>query len=99
MEREIMQGAPVKATHCRKVYVVHGYWNTPDYDGVTIVKVTTSEKKAIEALAKVAEGKAKDYLLMGGYLQEEKSERAYEVTNGEKYAKFNITEEVVDYEE
>lgn len=82
-----------------KIFILHGYWNTPDYDGVAIVKATTSEKKAIEALAKIAERKATDYLLMGGYLQEEKSERVYEVTNGEKYAKFYITEEVIDHEE
>lgn len=82
-----------------RVYVLHGYWNTSDCDGVAIIKITKSKRKAIEALAKVAEGKAMDYLHMYGYLQEEKSERAYEVTNGEKYAKFYITEEVVDYEE
>lgn len=83
----------------RKVFILHGYWDTPDYDGVTIVLVTTSERKAKEALEKVADNKAMDYLLMGGYLQEERGERHYEVTNGEKYAKFYITEEVVDYEE
>lgn len=83
----------------KTVYVVHGYWNTPDYDGVTVVIVTVSEKKAVKELAKIAESKAKEYIEMYGYLQEERGERQYEVTNGEKYAKFYITEEVVDYEE
>ncbi len=82
-----------------KVYVVHGYWDAPDYDGVAIVKITTSEEKAAEALAMVAESQAKEYITMGGYLQEERDDRRYEATNGEKYAKFYITEEAVDYEE
>lgn len=84
----------------RKVYVVHGYWNTLDDDGVTIVKITPSEKKAVETLTRIIESKAKEYLEMSGCLQEEIiGSRQYEVTNGEKYAKFYITEEAVDCEE
>ena len=84
--------------HNEKVFILHGYWDTPDSDGAVIVKVTPSEKDAIEALGKIAKRKAADYLRIEGYLVEEKSERVYEVTNGEKYAKFYITEQAVDDE-
>lgn len=80
------------------VFILHGYWNTPDTDGVAIVKVSPTIGPAQKALDQIAENKAGEYIEMYGYLKEDKGGRRYEVTNGEKYAKFYITEEVVDYE-
>lgn len=80
-----------------KVYVLHGYWNTPDFDGVKIVKVAHKVDVVEEKLEEIAESKAADYLELHGYLKEERGMRYYEVTNSSgKYAKFYITEEVVD---
>lgn len=86
--------------HADKVYVLHGYWDTPDFDGVKIIKISHELEPVEKRLEKIAENKAADYLELHGYLQEDKGRRYYEVTNGcGKYAKFYITEEVIDCEE
>lgn len=79
-----------------KVFILHGYWDCPDHDGVKIVKISKSIELVLKALNQIKENKAMEYIEMHGYLQEHKGERYYEVTNGEKYAKFYITEEVID---
>lgn len=83
-----------------KLYVLHGYWNTPDFDGVKIIKISHELEPVKKILEKIVESKAADYLELHGYLQEDRGWRYYEVTNSSgKYAKFYITEEVIDCEE
>lgn len=80
-----------------KVFILHGYWNTPDHDGVAIIKVSHSIEPVEKMLDEIAESHAKDYIEMYGYLQEDHGERYYEVVNcSGKYAKFYITEEAVE---
>lgn len=80
-----------------KVYVLHGYWNTPDVDGVKIIKVAHKLGVVEKKLEEIAESKAADYLELHGYLKEERGVRYYEIINSSgKYAKFYITEVVVD---
>ncbi len=83
----------------QKVFILHGYWNTSDHDGVKIVKVSNTVELPLKALDQIAESKAREYIEIHGYLQEDRGERHYEVKNGSNYAKFYITEEVLDYEE
>lgn len=45
----------------KKVYVLHGHWETLDDRGVTVVCVTSKKEKAIDELRKIAETKAKEY--------------------------------------
>lgn len=82
-----------------KIYILHGYWNTGSTDGAKIIKAAYEPDPVIELLNKIADSKASDYVELCGYLQEDRGEGHYEVINASgKYAKFYITEEIVDYE-
>lgn len=84
-----------------KVYVLHGYWNTLDFDGVKIVKASYELASIEKALEKIVESNAAWYVhLTDGNWEGIGGERFYEIVNENgEYAKFYITEEVVDYEE
>lgn len=74
-------------------YVLHGMWNTPDTDGVVVIGVSTDIEPLLRKLDEIADNKAKEYVKMYGYIQEERGKRYYEVENvSGKYAKFYITE-------
>lgn len=83
------------------LYILHGYWSTPDSDGVKIIKVSRELASAQEMLDKIAENKAKDYINLCEEIQEEYGDRYYEVFNLQdgSYAKFYITEEEISNEE
>lgn len=49
-----------------KVFVLHGYWNTPDDDGIAIVKVSAKIGPAVKALNQVAESKMKTIAILEG---------------------------------
>lgn len=83
-----------------RVFVLHGYWNTPDADGVQIIKTSYDFKEVEDRLNEITENHASEFV---GLLEENwkavGGDRFYEITDSDgNYAKFYITEEVVDYE-
>ncbi len=82
------------------LYVLHGYWNTPDADGVKIVAMAYEPEKIEKKLAEIAENEADDYVnLTYGKWEAVAGDRFYEITNEDgSYAKFYITKEAVKYE-
>ena len=81
-------------------YVLHGMWNTPDTDGVVVIGVSVDVEPLLRKLDKIADSKAKEYVEMCGYIQEERGERYYETVNASgKYAKFYITEHQLELPE
>lgn len=81
-------------------YVLHGMWNTPDTDGVVVIGVSVDVELLLRKLDKIADSKAKEYVEMCGYIQEERGERYYEAVNvSGKYAKFYITEHQLELPE
>lgn len=81
-------------------YVLHGMWNTPDTDGVVVIGVSVDVEPLLRKLDKIADSKAKEYVEMCGYIQEERGERYYEAVNvSGKYAKFYITEHQLELPE
>ena len=83
-----------------KVYILHGYWNTPDTDGVQIIKVSHDIKEVEKRLNEIVESNATEFVSL---LEENwkacGGDRFYEITDSDgNYAKFYITEEVVEYE-
>ena len=81
-------------------YVLHGMWNTPDTDGVVVIGVSVDVEPLLRKLDKIADSKAKEYVEMCGYIQEERGERYYEAVNvSGKYAKFYITEHQMELPE
>lgn len=81
-------------------YVLHGMWNTPDIDGVVVIGVSADVEPLLRKLDEIADSKAKEYVEMCGYIQEERDERYYEAVNASgKYAKFYITEHQLELSE
>lgn len=81
-------------------YVLHGMWNTPDTDGVVVIGVSVDVELLLRKLNEIADSKAKEYVEMCGYIQEERGERYYEAVNvSGKYAKFYITEHQMELPE
>lgn len=75
------------------MYVLHGMWNTLDTDGVVVIGVSVDVEPLLKKLDEIADSKAKEYVEMCGYIQEERGERYYEAVNvSGKHAKFYITE-------
>lgn len=81
-------------------YVLHGMWNTPDTDGVVVIGVSVDVEPLLRKLNEIADSKAKEYVEMCGYIQEERGERYYEAVNvSGKYAKFYINEHQLELPE
>ncbi len=81
-------------------YVLHGTWNTQDTDGVVVIGVSVDVMPLLRKLDEIADSKAKKYVEMYGYIQEERGERYYEAVNASgKYAKFYITEHQLELPE
>ncbi len=81
----------------KTIYVLHGMWYSQYTDQSIVIDVSTDESWLLKKLRKITDNKARDYLEMYGYIQEEKDEKNYEVTNGYgKHAEFHITEHQVD---
>lgn len=79
-----------------RVFVLHGYWHTPDNDGVTIVSVSTYEDLLINRLKEIQKNKAADYIdIDPDNFSEDIWTTHYELFSNESYAKFYITEEEV----
>lgn len=83
-----------------RIYILHGYWNTPDTDGVQIIKVSYDAKAVEQRLSEIAESNASEFVsLTEENWQAVGGDRHYEITDEVgNYAKFYITEEVADYE-
>lgn len=83
-----------------KVYVLHGYWNLEEADGVIVVLVTTNEGRAISRLETIQETKAVEFFdFPYNDTVEEVGERLYEIQDNIRagnYAKFYITEHEVE---
>lgn len=74
-------------------YVLHGAWDTRSADGVIVLGVSADIEPLRKRLDEIAGSRAREYVEMCGYIQEERGERYYEVMNASgKYAKFYITE-------
>ena len=81
-------------------YVLHGMWDTPYTDGVTVIGVSADVEPLLRKLDEIADSKAKEYVEMCGYIQEERGERYYEAVNARgEYAKFYITEHQLELPE
>lgn len=81
-------------------YVLHGMWNTQDTDGVVVIGVSADVEPLLRKLDEIADSKAKEYIEMYGFIQEQRGERYYEAVNGSgKYAKFYITEHQLELSE
>lgn len=80
----------------KKVFVVHGYWNTLDDDGVVIVKITEQMDEAIDSIKQIADSKAKEFVQLRGFLSENLGDTHYEVNGGNGYAKFYVVEQVIN---
>lgn len=81
-------------------YVLHGTWYSQDDDGVEVLGVDTEIDPLLRRLDEIADSKAKDYIEMHGYIQEERGDRYYEAVNvSGKYAKFYITEHQLEVPE
>lgn len=82
------------------LYVLHGAWDSQSEDGVIVLGVSVDIESLQKRLDEIAENKAREYVEMRGYIQEERGERYYETTNTSgKYAKFYITEYDLDIPE
>lgn len=83
------------------VYVLHGYWNTPDTDGVKIIKVSRNTEVVEKRLGEIIESNASEFVnLLEDNWEAVGGERFYEITDNDgNYAKFYITEEVIENEE
>lgn len=82
------------------LYVLHGAWDSQSEDGVIVLGVSVDIESLQKRLNEIAENKAREYVEMRGYIQEERGERYYEATNTSgKYAKFYITEHDLDIPE
>lgn len=83
-----------------RVFVLHGYWNTPDADGVQIIKTSYDFEAVEKRLNEITESHASEFVsLLEENWQASGGDRFYEITDGDgNYAKFYITEEVTDYE-
>lgn len=83
------------------VYVLHGYWNTPDTDGVKIINVSHNAGAVEKRLKEIEESHASEFVnLLEDNWEAVGGERFYEITDSDgNYAKFYITEEVIENEE
>ena len=82
------------------LYVLHGAWDSQSEDGVIVLGVSADIEPLQKRLDKIAESKAREYVEMCDYIQEERGERYYEAMNASgKYAKFYITEHDLDISE
>lgn len=83
-----------------RLYVLHGYWNTPDADGIKIVAMAYKPEIVEKKLTEIVENNASEYVgLTQGNWKAVGGNRFYEITAEDgSYAKFYITEEAVDYE-
>lgn len=82
------------------LYVLHGAWDSQSEDGVIVLGVSVDIKPLQKRLDEIAKNKAREYVGMYGYIQEECGERRYEAKNTSgKYAKFYITEHNLDIPE
>lgn len=84
-----------------KIYILHGYWNTPDYDGIKIVATSYEFNEVKKALDKIVESNASEFVnLTEDNWEAAGGDRFYEIIDDAgNYAKFYITKEVADYEE
>ena len=79
------------------LYVLHGAWDSQSEDGVIVLGVSVDIESLQKRLDEIAENKAREYVEMRGYIQEERGERYYETTNTSgKYANFYITDYDLD---
>lgn len=80
-----------------KLYILHGYWNTSDADGVTIIGVGPAIGPLLESLEEIKSNNAADFVeLHQGELSIESEERIFEVMDERgSYAKFYITEQTI----
>lgn len=75
------------------MYVLHGMWDTPYTDGVVVIEVSVDVEPLLRKLDEIADSKAKEFVDLCGYIQEERGERYYEAVDASgKYGKFYITE-------
>lgn len=83
------------------LYALHGAWNTPDYDGVTVLKVADDVDNLKKILEAIASSHASDYIPDALCdFSEERGERHYEVSDDNGvWAKFYITEHYVELSE
>lgn len=85
-----------------KLYVLHGYWNTEDTDGVKVVSISYDFEKARQKLEKIAENKASEFVSfpydMSIVVQTERMFEMQDEVLAGTYAKFYITEEAADYD-
>lgn len=82
------------------MYVLHGMLSMRDTDGVVVVEMSADIEPLLRKLSQIADSKAKEYVEMSGYIQEKIGERYYEAVNvSGKYAKFYITEHMVEFPE
>lgn len=74
-------------------YVLHGTWDSQSADGVIVLGVSVDIKPLQKWLNEIAENKAIEFLQTYGDVEEEQSDRIYEITDSAgEYAKFYITE-------
>lgn len=81
-------------------YVLHGMWDTPYTDGVVVIGVSVNVEPLLKKLDEIADSKAKEFVDLCGYIQEERGERYYEAVDASgKYGKFYITEHWLEFPE
>lgn len=82
------------------LYVLHGFWNDQEKDGVEVLEVSENLTELIRSLDAIAESKAKDYVKTYGDAEEKQGSRYYEIMDSlGGYAKFYITEHSVELSE
>lgn len=81
-------------------YVLHGTWDSQSADGVIVLGVSVDIKPLQKRLNEIAENKAIEFLQTYGDVEEERSDRLYEITDAAgEYAKFYITEHQLELPE
>lgn len=83
------------------LYVLHGAWNTEDYDGCSVLGVSEEIEPLEKKLKEITTNHASEYAQIPLCTAcQEKGERHYEISgcNG-RYAKFYITEHYVELSE
>lgn len=81
-------------------YVLHGAWDSQSADGVEVLGVSGDIKPLQKRLNEIAENKAIEFLHTYGSVEEERSDRLYEITDAVgEYAKFYITEHQLELPE
>lgn len=80
-------------TEIRECFILCGYWNTIDNDGLSMVVVTWDVREAEEELEKIRASNASEYIQFAGTPEViESSRHVYEVRSREEkaYAKFCV---------